>query len=235
MLTGTVRKVSVIFKMKQLLFGILFFLSIQVVFGQAPDLKFTHVTNAQGLSQSTIMCILKDKYGFMWFGTMDGLNKYDGYNFTVYRHDSNKPGSIPASDIIALYEDRAGILWVGTNGGTLSRYDRASDTFVHYPANPDDKQAISDRAVTAIFEDSKGNFWLGTRSGLNLFDRKTKKVTRFMAGPRNTNQLSNNNVSSITEDTEGNLWIGTYGGLNRFDPAQKHLLHSFTTIISPRA
>ncbi|QMU29976.1 hybrid sensor histidine kinase/response regulator [Adhaeribacter radiodurans] len=207
--------------MKKLFFSILFYFCALAIFAQAPDLKFTHLTNAQGLSQSTVMCILKDKSGFMWFGTMDGLNKYDGYNFTVYRHDPNKPGSIPASDIMALYEDKAGNLWIGTNGGTLSRYDRANDTFVHYPANLNDKQAISDKAVTAIFEDSRGNLWLGTMAGLNLFDRKTGKVTRFMAGPRHTNHLSNNSIASITEDTKGNLWIGTYGGLNRFDPRTK--------------
>ncbi|PSR56270.1 histidine kinase [Adhaeribacter arboris] len=207
--------------MKQLLLSIFFYFCTLVVFAQAPDLKFTHLTNAQGLSQSTVMCILKDKFGFMWFGTMDGLNKYDGYNFTVYQHDPTKPGSIPASDIMALYEDKAGNLWVGTNGGTLSRYDRASDTFVHYQANPKDKQAISDKAVTAIFEDRKGNFWLGTIAGLNLFDRKTGKATRFMAGPRNSNHLSNSSINAITEDTAGNLWIGTNNGLNCFDARTK--------------
>lgn len=181
---------------------LLFFLSMRVAGETWPDLKFTHLTTSHGLSQSTVTSILKDRFGYMWFGTMDGLNKYDGYNFTVYRHDPVKPGSIPASDVNTLYEDREGNLWIGTNGGALSRYDRATDSFVHYKENLLNPQAISDKAVNTILEDSQNNLWLGTYAGLNLFDRKTKKVTRFNADPKDSTTLIDPVVYSLAEDRQ---------------------------------
>ncbi|QNF33923.1 response regulator [Adhaeribacter swui] len=192
-------------------------MSLLSAFAQAPGLRFTHLTNAQGLSQGTVTCILKDKEGFMWFGTMDGLNKYDGYKFTVYRHHPKKAGSLPANDVMALYQDKAGDLWVGNNGGTISRYDRDKDAFITYPASPANGKTIAEKAVTAIFEDSKENFWVGTTMGLSIFNRKTKKATLFNADDQQANALRNLSITAITEDTKDNLWIATSGGLIRFN------------------
>src|SRR5215213_4657375 len=99
---------------------------------QYQDIRFKHLSVEDGISQSTIHCILEDKYGYIWFGTQDGLNKYDGYAFTVYRHNPKDASSLRTSSIQVLYEDRKGNLWIGTNSGGLSLYDRNADSFVHF-------------------------------------------------------------------------------------------------------
>src|SRR5882757_9839465 len=92
--------------------------------------KFSQLTTLDGLSQSTVNCILKDKFGFLWFGTQDGLNKYDGYTFTVYRNNPKDPRSIPDNQIKCIFEDRQSNLWIGTLGGGLCIYDRIRDAFI---------------------------------------------------------------------------------------------------------
>ena len=91
---------------------------------QQNPIKFEHISIQQGLSQSTVSCILQDKRGFMWFGTEDGLNRYDGYNFVIYKNDGLDKTSISDSYILALYEDKSGVLWIGTYSGGLNKFDR---------------------------------------------------------------------------------------------------------------
>src|SRR5882757_4424685 len=94
------------------------------VSAQPLNIKFTSLTSRDGLLSNSVNAILKDKYGLMWFATDDGLNKFDGTNFTVYRHKPGDSSSLRANEILALHEDRSGNLWVGTSGGALSLYDR---------------------------------------------------------------------------------------------------------------
>ena len=195
---------------------ILFCFSAFNVFAQH-DVKFTHLTNLDGLSQSMVQAIVKDKYGFMWFATQDGLNRYDGYNFKVYRHQPKDARSLRKNFILSLYEDRQGNLWVGTNNGALSMYDRKHDNFINYKENPEDVNSLSHRSVTAIYEDKQNNFWVGTYYNLNLFDRKTGKVVRFAHSPSDPLSISSDGINCIFEDSKNNLWIGTANGLNVMD------------------
>jgi ligand-binding sensor domain-containing protein len=130
-------------------------------FGQT-KVKFTHLTNLDGLSQSTVHAIVKDKYGFMWFGTQDGLNRYDGYNFKIYRHKPKDSSSLRKSHILTLYVDRQKNLWVGTANGGLSLYDQQHDAFIHYKESSEGFNGLSQKTVTAIYEDRQNNFWVGT-------------------------------------------------------------------------
>src|SRR5688500_12024641 len=98
------------------------------------DINFTALTTKEGLSSNTVNTILKDRFGLLWFGTDDGLDKFDGTNFKVYRHKPGDSTSLQANEILALHEDRAGNLWIGTSGGSLSLYDRKKDAFVNFPA-----------------------------------------------------------------------------------------------------
>jgi two-component system sensor histidine kinase ChiS len=131
----------------------------------------------------------------MWFGTGGGLNKYDGYTFTVYRHDPEDPGSLRDDVITALYEDRAGVLWVGTLGGWLERYDPEHDRFTHTEVAP---------AVRALYQDSAGTLWVGTdEGGLFRFDRESEEVSSawYRSG-----------IAALAEDNQGAIWIGSGQG-----------------------
>ena len=183
------------------------------------DIRFGRISLEQGLSQSVVEAILQDDKGFMWFGTEDGLNRYDGYEFVVYTHDPETLDSLSDNWIWSLYEDQSGVLWIGTNTGGLNRFDRETDQFMHYQNDPNDPHSLSHNAVRSIHEDREGVLWIGTwGGGLNRFDRDTEQFIRYQNDVDDPHSLSNGNVFSIHEDQSGVLWIGTDGGgLNRFD------------------
>ncbi len=178
-------------------------------------LTFEQISIEQGLSQSIVFCLLQDQKGFMWFGTEDGVNKYDGYNFTVMRHEPLDSNSLWYNDVRALCEDKEGIIWIGTFYGGLNAYDPAKEKFTHYRHNPNDPNSLSHNNVRAILEDRTGALWIGTDGGLNKFDRATGRFTRYQHSEENPTSLSHNTVNVIYEDRAGGLWIGTDGGLNR--------------------
>lgn len=180
-------------------------------------IAFEHIGLEEGLSQSSVLTILQDRHGFLWFGTQDGLNRYDGYTFTVYRQEPLDSLSLSASFVQTLYEDRAGTLWVGTWGGGLNRMDPDTQTFHAYRHDPNDPTSLADDIITALYEDEAGAFWVGTANGLHRFDRTTGRFERLIADGQ-PGSLSHNFVWSITEDAAGHLWVGTLsGGANRWD------------------
>ncbi|MEJ7587599.1 MAG: two-component regulator propeller domain-containing protein [Ferruginibacter sp.] len=189
-----------------------------LTFSQTGNVKFSHLTTNDGLSQSSVFTILKDHKGFMWFGTDEGLNRYDGYRFTVYKHDPERAASISSNAIYGMMEDLARNLWVVSSGG-LDRFDRATETFIHYKT--------SDNGVLFrnIFQDSKKRIWLGSIEGFCLYDPLKGKIKSYKHNENDTNSLSNNYVYRITADEEGQLWIGTRNGLNRFNPETEKFLH----------
>ncbi len=194
-------------------------------------IKFQRLTIENGLSQSSIFCILQDRRGFMWFGTEDGLNQYDGYKFKIYRNNPENLNSISYNNIKAIHEDRSGILWFGTYGGGLNRFDHEKEQFDHYQADPKDPKSLSNNFVTAICEDSSGNLWIGTENGLNMLipsanDESSATFTTYNADLSFPYSLSADRIKSIYEDSYGVLWIGTYGGgLNRFDHEKEQFDH----------
>jgi ligand-binding sensor domain-containing protein len=154
-----------------LLITISFLSNLQKGYSQE-SVKFTRKTSSDGLSQSFIKNIIKDHHGFIWIGTADGLNKYDGYTFKIYRNHSKVKGSLSSSNIMTTYVDKRGVLYVGTDNGALNVYDDKQDTFTIYKYNP----SVSSNRVTCLFEDHNGVFYVGTEGGgLYDFDRKTKK------------------------------------------------------------
>ncbi|WP_432710741.1 two-component regulator propeller domain-containing protein [Pedobacter sp.] len=188
--------------------------SYQQGFGQSPT-KFTYINTDHGLSQNTVYAILKDKEGYMWFGTGDGLNKYDGKTFTIYHKDDRDPGSISGNSINVIYEDKNGDLWVGTNEG-LSLYDRKNNKFINYYCDLSNPQTISDNFVFTLQEDENGNLWVGTFKNLNLLNLKTRRITRVMSAPNKAGSLSHSNITAIIKDTKGRMWVGTGFGLNLY-------------------
>ncbi|WP_320171148.1 two-component regulator propeller domain-containing protein [Maridesulfovibrio sp.] len=176
------------------------------------DLRFRRFSLNDGLSQSSVLCMLQDSKGFMWFGTYDGLNRYDGLNIKIYSN-TKSPGSLTDSNICALYEDSAGMLWVGTKSGGLNYYNRKNDTFEHFLPEPDNPESISGKNVSCIYEDSKGRLWVGTYNGLNRYDRASGKFKRFQHTD-NPGSISGNEVKCVFEDLQGTIWVGTASGLN---------------------
>ncbi len=186
---------------------------------QDSNVIFEKLTNKDGLSQGTINTIFQDSKGFMWFGTNDGLNKYDGYNFKTLFHSHSDTNSISNNHIIAITEDLEGNIWIGTNGGGLNRYDISTDCFYAYKHDKNNLSTISDNKITALFYEAPGILWIGTeKHGLDKLDLKTQKFTHYKHNPDEKSSLSENNIRAIIADKNGNLWIGTNSkGLNLFN------------------
>lgn len=186
-----------------------------------PYLLFRTLSIERGLSQNSVLSIARDHNGFLWFGTESGLNKFDGYRFTVYLPVEGDPHSLSNSWINVLLVDRRGHLWVGTENG-LNRYDHSRERFNRYFHNPDDPASLSSSRIFALFEDRDGRLWVGTDAGLNLLDPATDRFIRFVHDPSDPASLSHNQIRAIAQDARGFLWIGTVGGgLNRLDPSSR--------------
>jgi len=202
---------------------ILSFALPEVLQAQKDNIKFEHISLEEGLSQATVWSILQDRHGFMWFGTADGLNKYDGYNFKIYKHNPYDSTSLPDNRIMTIYEDKSGVIWVGTSGGVLSRLstnENGKDKFIHYKNNPSSKNSLSKcSSILTIFEDKSGILWIGTQGGgLVQLDKTRQNFKNFIHKSEDKNSLCHNTVTSIVEDpdeTNKVLWIGTADGLSR--------------------
>jgi ligand-binding sensor domain-containing protein/signal transduction histidine kinase len=182
-------------------------------YAQRPQLTFRRLSNANGLSQNHVFSITQDKQGFMWFGTSEGLNRFDGYTFTIYNHSRYDSTSICHDNASCLIEDRSGQLWVGTGGG-LSQYVRATNSFRSYVFRPDNPDGISEGAVNEVYEDSKGNLWLAFATGVvDILDRKTDKFIHFPIFKDGFAAQNTIEATGILEDREGNIWIATNKGL----------------------
>lgn len=197
------------------------------VFSQMLDYKFLKLGTEEGLSQRNINAIFQDSLGFMWFGTRDGLNKFDGYEFTVYKSNAENPKSLSNNFIESIVEVEGGKLLVGTNGGGLTIYDRATDDFTHYKHNKNDPYSLSNDNIYKVIRDHKGKIWIGTYGGgLNQFDQHTGRFIAYQHDVSDKNTLSNNLVTDVIEDKQGNLWIGTErGGLSLLDSTRKKFTH----------
>jgi len=188
------------------------------MFPQGKGVKFDHISLEKGLSQSTVNAIIQDRQGFMWFGTEDGLNRYDGYNFVVYRNNSLDSHSISDNRILALCEDSDGDIWIGTFRGGLNRYVRDKDTFIRYKHEPSNPRSLSGSSVSAVEQDSAGALWIGTwGGGLNRYDAKSDSFLRFRHNPAEPNSLVDDRVTSLCIDKTGRLWVGTWGGANKLN------------------
>jgi signal transduction histidine kinase/ligand-binding sensor domain-containing protein/DNA-binding response OmpR family regulator len=175
---------------------------------------FRHLNKMDGLSQNSVFSIAQDKEGFMWFGTRDGLNRYDGYRMVVYRQRENDATAIAGNDIRCLYfDDQKGQLWVGTSTG-LSLYRSSQDNFINFL--PGEKPgALLGGSIRTILRDRQGRLWVGTNRGLHVYDDE-RMAFRVIRGERGLpGEISSNNIKTLYEDLNGQLWVGTEDGLNR--------------------
>ena len=158
----------------------------------------------------------------MWFGTDDGLNRYDGYNFHVYKNNLQDGYSISNNTILTMNEDNAGDLWIGTRRG-LNRYDRENDRFIRY-------SQFAETQILSIKEDEGKNFWIGTSNGTFYFDIKNDSVVNYSVdgGARNhTSRTINGQMSSICIDARRNVWIFSNDGLHLYDKESKLFINYY--------
>ncbi len=185
-------------------------------------LSFRHYSVKEGLSQTTIQSIFQDKAGFLWIGTRDGLNRFDGYKFYHYNFSDKDTNSISNGLIKTIFQDDYGNLWIGTKKG-LNKFviknksqNNFEVKFIHFFSDNGDKDGLSNDDIKAIYQTSNGDLWIGTSNGLNRITSKqlvkeNKKLKFIKYYPANK-KADDNNITSITEDNNGNLWIGTFGG-----------------------
>jgi ligand-binding sensor domain-containing protein len=179
-------------------------------------MKFDQIGLEQGLSQSTVYAIVQDAQGFMWFGTQDGLNKYDGYSITVFRHNPADSTTISDNTIFSLLCDRKGDLWIGTMRGGIDRYVPSENRFYHYRHKDNVASTVSENDITSLFEDTYGRIWAGTQnSGLNMYDRTNNKFVHFNFGQKDNSGSESEHIGSICQDKSSNLWVATNRGLLR--------------------
>ena len=181
------------------------------------NLLFGRIDVEDGLSSNAVYAIIQDDLGFLWFGTDNGLNRYDGYNFKIFRNDPADSNSISGDNIWALMLDNAGNIWIGTKEGVLNRYNPETEIFTKWQF----KEARSEEnSITCLYQDKQNNIWIGTyRGGLYKLDLQKNDLQNWSSDPNDPNSLSYNYVRSISEDNSGNMLIATYYGLNKFNPA----------------
>jgi ligand-binding sensor domain-containing protein len=173
-----------------------------------------NITIDQGLSDTHLVAIVQDGDGFLWFGTADGLNRYDGYEIRVFDHEPENPRSLGSSFVQALHVDRAGTLWVGTLGGGLSRYDPLREDFVRFQHDPEDPESLAGDEVFSICSDRTSALWLATSNGLDRMDPSSGRFRHFRHEPEDPMSVSSDGVYSVIEDRGGSIWIGTGLGLD---------------------
>jgi ligand-binding sensor domain-containing protein/signal transduction histidine kinase/DNA-binding response OmpR family regulator len=196
-----------------LLFVICIVVSLQL-FGKRPDLGFNTFTSKDGLSSNSVTAIIKDHFGFLWIATEDGLNRFDGTSFKVYRHVSENPTSLPTNHVTSLFEDSDGTLWVGTNGGSVSIYDRNKDEFIELGKYNKEPIGV---AANSIVEDHKGDIWVASYSGLYVINRKTRVINSIYQNSGKPGALNTNTIISVFKDSKNIIWVGTDAGLYRYN------------------
>jgi len=188
------------------------------VFAQTPSIRFASLSLEDGLSQATVTAVVQDPAGFMWFGTQDGLNRYDGYRFIHLKHDPNDPASLRNDSIFSLHLDANGDIWIGTEGGGISRWDAQNETLRHLDEASNAPAGLATERVRVITRDTSGYLWIGLHdSGLYRFDQTNNEWKHFTTAADDPNSLSDNRVRAIHQDRTGRLWVGTRAGLNLYD------------------
>ena len=198
------------------------------------QVRFQNYTVDDGLSMNSVHDILQDHQGYIWIATEDGLNRFDGYTYKVFRADPDDPEGLTSSNIQTLFEDRQGYLWLGGYEGGISRYDPYYDRFQRF--SPDvGNSDISLLVVTAIQQDQVGTLWFGTNDGLYQYDPVADTWAYQQADPDKPDGLSSSAIHDLLVDSTNRIWIGSDGGLNlleypnqfthyRSDPDKPHSL-----------
>ncbi|MDO6434784.1 two-component regulator propeller domain-containing protein [Flavitalea sp. BT771] len=197
----------------------------QIAGAQQQTFNFINFSNNNGLSSNTVNALLKDKLGYMWFATEDGLNKFDGISFTVYNHNNLDTSSIATNQIQTIYEDPAGNLWIGTNR-TLSLYDRKKDCFQNF-------DITNGTAVRSICSDGAGHLWIGCYAGLILYDPASRHTKYYTKDAEKPDRLLSNTITCVFRDSRRRTWVGSNSGLYLYQPSTDNFKRFYTDPADP--
>jgi signal transduction histidine kinase/ligand-binding sensor domain-containing protein len=199
-----------------------------------PDIRYKHLSLDEGLSQSTVFASLHDRQGYMWFGTEDGLNRYDGYQFTVYRRRDQDSLSLPDNYVTSLLEDSKGQIWIGTYSGGVAVLDKSTGAFTRIALPEWGTRGIRTNPVMSLAKDVNGDIWVAVwSSGVSRFNARSGGWTHFGRSISSGSPVDNR-VRYVYADRYGFVWACTFGGLDRFDPEAGEFVHfSQDSIIGP--
>lgn len=194
---------------------LLHLLAVSVLSAVRPNIRFERLTIEDGMSQSSVTSIIQDRRGFIWLGTQDGLNRYDGYEFKIFKPEPGNSSSLSHGFVRDLLLDSQGKIWIGTDAGGVNRYDPVSGTFTRYDHNPDNLKTISHNRALKILEDTSGKIWIITANGyLNRYNPGSEDFTRFHL--KNERSGAGLKIYSIIEAGREELWLGTSDGIYEF-------------------
>ncbi len=216
--------------MKRLFAGLLPLLALLAVLAvparaaPAPTLRFEHLSVEDGLPQESVLAIVQDAEGFMWFGTQSGLSRYDGYRFINYRNVVGDARTLANNWVRVLHVDAQGRLWIGTDGG-LDRYEPSTGSFTHFVPDEPAKRGNGNRHIRAIQDDGRGGLWLATADGLQYFDKASGRFRVWHHIPGVSDSLASDKLNALALARDGRLWIGTAAGLDSLAPDRNHFRH----------
>ena len=184
----------------------------------AQNFQFSHITVESGLSQSSVYCMMQDSRGFLWFGTQDGLNRFDGYEFKVFRADPENENSLSHSWIWDIFEDKDQNIWIATWYG-LTKYNPKIHRFTRFLPDSADSHSISGSRPASVCQDKDGFIWVATwGGGLDRYDPQSNHFKAYLHDPENKNSIPDNFVRKVFCDKKGRLWIGTWQGVALAEP-----------------
>ncbi|MGA7537996.1 MAG: two-component regulator propeller domain-containing protein [Steroidobacteraceae bacterium] len=182
---------------------------------------FEHLTMRDGLSQSTVNCIFQDSRGYIWLGTENGLDRYDGYSVREYRRERGNPHALASDYIWQIAEDQQGNLWVATDDGGVARWSPRTDHFVDFRHDPRRPDSLASDSTRTLLIDGQGRIWVGTQnSGLDILDPRTGRARHFRHRDGDPHSLPSDAIYALYADHAGRIWIGTDGGLSRYRPGR---------------
>ena len=193
---------------------------------EASPAVFEHLTTTDGLPQSTVYVTLQDSQGFVWFGTEDGLVRYDGHRLFRYGYRRDASDGLPGNFIQAIVEDAHGDLWIAVADGGLARWNRDTDRFTVFRHDPAKAASLASDIVVTLLVDDSGRVWVGTRdSGIDILNPLTGKIEHLQHDPLHADSLIDNRIKTLTRAPSGAIWVGTDAGLDRLIAGSHSFFH----------
>ncbi len=186
---------------------------------QLPKLRTELLGIEQGLSQNTVNAMIQDSEGYLWIATDDGLNRYNAYEVSIFRHNREDSLSIIDNQVMTIYEDTNHNIWVGTVAG-ISIFDRKTQTFKSFYKKEGEQNTLVDNDINSIVEDKEGFIWIGTSEGLSKYDYDNDSFVNYVAEKEDSLLLGNNDINKLVVDKNNNLWIATINGINKWDSSR---------------